>query len=166
MVKKYRYPEESGSDSSSSDSDDNEETSLDNDKPDEDPGTRERQWDVFQEVPPPVDSGSAAAMVWARRFEKAMLIFSIIITFFVVLLSAMVGKAITLFMIAQVSTRNDRVLEFCNENRLVPDTSKRYELQLFRPDLKDKHSWTDQEKVQADRLETEQVNHSIQEITV
>ena len=35
---------------------------------------RERQWDIFQEVPPPIDSGSAAAMVWSRRFERFMLV--------------------------------------------------------------------------------------------
>ena len=120
--------------------------------------TRERQWDVFQEVPPPVDSGSAAAMVWSRRFEKFMLITAFLLTFVLVLTAGIISKGLTMFMVAQVSTRNNRVLEFCNKDRLIPDVSKRYEVQLYRPSDSDQ-PWTDRMQIQADRMETEQVNH-------
>ena len=49
-----------------------------------------------------MDSGSAAAMVWTRRFEKLMLILAYLLAFVVVLGGALINKGLSLFMIAQV----------------------------------------------------------------
>ena len=50
-----------------------------------------------------MDSGSAAAMVWVKRFEKVMLFLAYILTFLLVLISAVVSKGITLFVMSQIS---------------------------------------------------------------
>ncbi len=52
--------------------------------------------------PPEVDSGSAAAMVWVRRFEKLMLITAYVLTFLIIFGAVTVGKGVTFFMISQV----------------------------------------------------------------
>ena len=56
------------------------------------------------EIPPEVDSGSAAAMVWVKRFEKMMLVIAYILTFLIIFTAAVVSKGVTFFMIAQVGT--------------------------------------------------------------
>ncbi len=57
----------------------------------------------FSQIKPPeVDSGSAAAMVWVKRFEKIMLVLAYILTCFFVLAAAVASKGITLFVISQV----------------------------------------------------------------
>ena len=58
---------------------------------------------LFKVRPPEVDSGSAAAMVWVKRFEIVMLIIAYIFTFLIVLVSSVVSKGTTLFIISQVS---------------------------------------------------------------
>ena len=50
-----------------------------------------------------MDQGSMAAQVWARRFEKLMLILAYILTFCIIFAAAVVGKGVTFFMIAQVA---------------------------------------------------------------
>lgn len=49
-----------------------------------------------------MDSGSAAAMVWVKRFEKLMLFLAYILTFLIVLFAAVASKGVTLFMFSQV----------------------------------------------------------------
>ncbi len=61
-----------------------------------------KKWDAFQVTPPEVDTGSAAAMVWVKRFEKLMLILAYVLTFIIIGTAAVIGKGTTFFMIAQV----------------------------------------------------------------
>ena len=69
----------------------------------EEPLAPPKPWDVFEVRPPEVDSGSAAAMVWVQRFEVVMLVTAYILTFFIVLVSSVISKGTTLFIISQVS---------------------------------------------------------------
>ena len=57
----------------------------------------------FQIQPPEVDSGSAAALVWVKRFEKMMLLIAYVLTFIIVFTAAVVSKGPTFFVIAQVT---------------------------------------------------------------
>jgi hypothetical protein len=52
--------------------------------------------------PPEVDEGSAAALVWVKRFERFMLITAYILTFIIIGTAVVVGKGTTFFMVAQV----------------------------------------------------------------
>eukprot|EP00095_Tigriopus_kingsejongensis_P009688 maker-scaffold84_size396325-snap-gene-2.41 protein:Tk09688 transcript:maker-scaffold84_size396325-snap-gene-2.41-mRNA-1 annotation:"hypothetical protein DAPPUDRAFT_318323" len=101
-------------------------------------------WDAFQEHPPAVDSGSEAAMVWVRRFEKLMLLIAFLVTFAIIITGTVVGKGVTMFMIAQVSPVDLRVLPFCNQGGQIKDKTKDYEVERDRQKY-------------ADSIETEQV---------
>ena len=90
-----------------------------------------KRWNVFQNKPPEVNSGSEGNMKWTKRMEVAMLFISYLITNGVVLLSAMVSKGTTLFMMAQVSVKN-RTFEFCNEDAKIPDQTKKFEVDWTR----------------------------------
>lgn len=81
--------------------------------------------------PPEVDSGSAAAMVWVKRFEVFMLSMAYGLTFLIVLSSAVVSKGVTLFIMSQVSVK-DRELPYCNKDGLVPDATKDYIVERTR----------------------------------
>ena len=52
--------------------------------------------------PPTVDSGSAAAMVWVKRFEVLMLLLAYILTFAIVLIFSVISKGTSLFLMTQV----------------------------------------------------------------
>ena len=49
-----------------------------------------------------MDSGSAAAMVWVKRFEKLMLLLAYVFTCLIVLVAGVTSKGVTLFMFSQV----------------------------------------------------------------
>ena len=86
---------------SSSDSENSDE--YDDVSHEEEPLAPPKPWDVFEVRPPEVDSGSAAAMVWVQRFEVVMLVVAYIVTFLIVLVSSVISKGTTLFIISQVS---------------------------------------------------------------
>ena len=89
---------ENESSSDSENSDEYDDVSLE-----EEPLALPKPWDVFEVRPPEVDSGSAAAMVWVQRFEVVMLVVAYILTFLIVLVSSVISKGTTLFIISQVS---------------------------------------------------------------
>ncbi len=84
-----------------------------------------KKWDAFQVTPPEVDTGSAAAMVWVKRFEKLMLILAYVLTFIIIGTAAVIGKGTTFFMIAQVrSSEEGEILvdNFLEINKGKPTT--------------------------------------------
>ena len=90
-------------DAEDSDSDSENSDYEDESNHEEEPLAPVKPWDVFEVRPPEVDSGSAAAMVWVKRFELVMLVIAYILTFLIVLVSSVVSKGTTLFIISQVS---------------------------------------------------------------
>ncbi|TRY79649.1 hypothetical protein TCAL_06588 [Tigriopus californicus] len=107
-------------------------------------GAPVEKWDAFIAEPPAIDTGSEAAMVWVRRFEKLMLIIAYILTFAIVITGVVVGKGVTMFMIAQVSPVDSRVLPYCKKGGQIIDKTKDYEIKKDRA-------------LYADSIETEQV---------
>ena len=109
-------------------SDDDEDQSEEEEEEEDEPLAPVKAWDVFEIKPPAVDSGSAAAMVWVKRFEVFMLTMAYSFTFLIVLSSAVVSKGTTLFIMHQVSVK-DHQLPYCNEDGLVSDRTKDYIVQ-------------------------------------
>lgn len=75
-----------------------------------------RKWDQFRNVPPPVDTGSAVKNKWWIRGERLVKILAYILSFCIVLVSAIVSKVTMFFMIKQIGLVQPNI-PFCNAGR-------------------------------------------------
>ena len=75
-----------------------------------------KNWDKFLEIPPKIDTGSAAVNPWFRRAEQCLLILAYFFTLIAVLAACVVSKGTTFFMFSQISSKKKTNLPFCNSD--------------------------------------------------
>ena len=75
-----------------------------------------KNWDQARETPPTIDTGSAVKSKWWSRLERVAKVVSYVATFLVVLGTAIVSKAATLFMVKQLATSPSNI-PLCNTDR-------------------------------------------------
>ena len=75
-----------------------------------------KNWDKFREIPPKIDTGSAAVNPWFRRAEQCLLILAYFFTLIAVLAACVVSKGTTFFMFSQISSKKKTNLPFCNSD--------------------------------------------------
>ncbi|VEN49053.1 unnamed protein product [Callosobruchus maculatus] len=85
----------------------------------EDKGEEKEQWNLFKNIPRKTESGSAAESKLLHLGIKCLKLATVIITFTVVLSTAVVSKSTLLFMVSQVRLNTSRA--YCNKGFGVDD---------------------------------------------
>jgi chitin synthase len=75
-----------------------------------------KNWDKFREIPPKIDTGSAAVNPWFKRAEQCLLVLAYFFTLLAVITASVVSKGTTFFMLSQVSVNKKSNLPFCNSD--------------------------------------------------
>lgn len=73
-----------------------------------------KEWDVFRDPPPKIDSGSMANQKCLERTVQLTKFFVYLIVFVIVLVSGVVSKGTIFFMTSQL--RSDHRVPYCNKD--------------------------------------------------